>query len=304
MYFSENLQSLRKSHGISQEQLAERLGVSRQAVSKWETDGGYPEMEKIIQLCELFDVTMDELIKGRVEINKADSRVKHEKNFNALAIGIATGVFLIIFGVSLTTLFAYFMLDEVGTALMFLLIALAVALFVVFGMKGKSYNRANPVLPEIYTPEERERFNTKIFPYLISGGVALIFIGVILTTVSSMTGLLWLPSEIASSIMLALIAAAVWLFIYAGIMHGKYDIKGYNHDRDFEQGIKENDSPETVKQKKRAKLKGMLCAVIMLTATGIYDFIGFVFGIWVQSTVVYLIGGIACAVVGILLSEK
>lgn len=304
MNFSENLQTLRKSRGISQEQLAERLDVSRQAVSKWETDGGYPEMDKLIQLCDIFGVTMDELIKGQIEIDKTDVRLKHEKNFNGLAKGIATGVFLIIFGVAMTTLFAYFGLDEVGTAIMFIFIAAAIALFVVFGMRNESYTRANPVLPEIYTPEECERYNTRVFPYFIAGGIALIFLGILLTTVSGMSYISWLPSEAATSIMLALIAAAVWMFIYAGIMRSKYDVKDYNRERDFEQGIKDTDPPEVVREKKLARLRGIICGTVMLTATAVFLFIGMVFDIWEPTYVVFPIGGIICCIVVMLTKTK
>ena len=65
MSLSENLQNLRKMKGISQEELAEKLEVSRQAISKWESGKGYPETEKIISICEIFDCSMDELVKGK-----------------------------------------------------------------------------------------------------------------------------------------------------------------------------------------------------------------------------------------------
>ena len=52
MSLSENLQNLRKIKNMSQEELAEKLNVSRQAVSKWESGNGYPETEKIISICE------------------------------------------------------------------------------------------------------------------------------------------------------------------------------------------------------------------------------------------------------------
>ena len=69
MSFSDNLQALRKANNISQEQLAERLNVTRQTVSKWET-GGYPEIDKIIALCNMFGCTMDELITGTITVDK------------------------------------------------------------------------------------------------------------------------------------------------------------------------------------------------------------------------------------------
>ena len=62
MKFGENLQKLRKEKGISQEQLAEQLGVTRQSVSKWESGASYPEMDKIVALCNMFHCDMDVLI--------------------------------------------------------------------------------------------------------------------------------------------------------------------------------------------------------------------------------------------------
>ena len=64
MSFGENLQFYRKRRSITQEQLAEQLGVSRQTVSKWEADSSYPEMEKILQLCDMFGCSMDTLLRG------------------------------------------------------------------------------------------------------------------------------------------------------------------------------------------------------------------------------------------------
>lgn len=66
MSFCDNLQYLRKRDKITQEELAEKLQVSRQSVSKWETGEAYPETEKIIALCDIFDVTMDCLMRGDV----------------------------------------------------------------------------------------------------------------------------------------------------------------------------------------------------------------------------------------------
>ncbi|MBR1797437.1 MAG: helix-turn-helix transcriptional regulator [Clostridiales bacterium] len=63
MIFPEKLQLIRKSKGFTQEELAERLGVSRQAVAKWESAQGYPDIENLINLSTLFNVTVDYLVK-------------------------------------------------------------------------------------------------------------------------------------------------------------------------------------------------------------------------------------------------
>jgi transcriptional regulator with XRE-family HTH domain len=63
MTLGEKIQQLRKASGISQEQLAEQLDVSRQSVSKWELDDAVPEIGKIVMLSELFSISTDELLK-------------------------------------------------------------------------------------------------------------------------------------------------------------------------------------------------------------------------------------------------
>ena len=64
MTFAEKLKSIRKQAGMSQEQLAEKLSVSRQAVTKWETDAGIPDIENIMGISTLFDISIDELLSN------------------------------------------------------------------------------------------------------------------------------------------------------------------------------------------------------------------------------------------------
>lgn len=63
MRFSEKLFKLRKENGLSQEGLAEKLGTTRQAISKWENDQGFPETEKLLMLSNIFEVSVDYLLK-------------------------------------------------------------------------------------------------------------------------------------------------------------------------------------------------------------------------------------------------
>lgn len=64
MNIANRIQWLRKQKGFSQEELADKVGVSRQAVSKWESEQSTPDLEKIIAMSELFEVTMDYILKG------------------------------------------------------------------------------------------------------------------------------------------------------------------------------------------------------------------------------------------------
>lgn len=76
MNMADRIQNLRKIRGISQEQLADKIGVSRQAVSKWESEQSTPDIEKVVLLSEFFDVSTDYLLKG---IEPSASESKKEK---------------------------------------------------------------------------------------------------------------------------------------------------------------------------------------------------------------------------------
>ena len=80
MSFGQNLQFLRKMRNkMTQEELADRLGVSRQTVSKWELDAAYPEMSKVLELCQLFSCSMDQLIREDMNvIDEAYSDIREE----------------------------------------------------------------------------------------------------------------------------------------------------------------------------------------------------------------------------------
>ena len=65
MTLGQRIYTLRTGRGMSQEDLADALGVSRQSVSKWETDGSVPDLDKLVRLCEVFKVSLDALVRGK-----------------------------------------------------------------------------------------------------------------------------------------------------------------------------------------------------------------------------------------------
>ncbi len=73
MTIGEKITQLRIASDISQEQLAEKMSVSRQSVSKWEMDQALPQIDKVLQLCELFDISTDELLHDKISINRSAS---------------------------------------------------------------------------------------------------------------------------------------------------------------------------------------------------------------------------------------
>ena len=94
MSFGQNLQFLRKMQNkMTQDELAERLGVSRQTVSKWELDSAYPEMDKLIELCDLFSCSMDELVRGdmnSLDESYSDIRIETVEPFNFVKYAVVS----------------------------------------------------------------------------------------------------------------------------------------------------------------------------------------------------------------------
>ncbi|MCR5327310.1 MAG: helix-turn-helix domain-containing protein [Saccharofermentans sp.] len=89
MTIADRIQSLRKAKGMSQEELADKVGVSRQSVSKWESEQAAPDLDKIVIMSDIFEVTTDYLLKGiepvktddhKTMADVIDQRVLTEKN--------------------------------------------------------------------------------------------------------------------------------------------------------------------------------------------------------------------------------
>lgn len=80
MNLSENLKKIRKENNLSQEQLAEKLGVSRQAVSKWESNQAYPEMDKVLQLAQMFHLNVDDLLNQDITEVSSEKQSKTAMN--------------------------------------------------------------------------------------------------------------------------------------------------------------------------------------------------------------------------------
>ncbi len=86
MNIADRIQHLRKTKGISQEELADKIGVSRQAVSKWESEQSMPDVEKIILMSEFFEVTTDYLLKGIEPIPNEFVPAKEKPNASIFTI--------------------------------------------------------------------------------------------------------------------------------------------------------------------------------------------------------------------------
>ena len=169
MILADKIIENRKKNGWSQEDLAEKLGVSRQSVSKWESAQAIPDMKKILQLSEVFGVSTDYLIKDEIEEKPAmelapvdngleetvrsvsmEEAVSFLKYNETAALRISTGVMLCILSPVLLILLGglaeagFIPVEERiaelgGTAILLIMIAAAVGMFIREGMRGKKY---------------------------------------------------------------------------------------------------------------------------------------------------------------------
>lgn len=99
MEFNEKLQELRRRKGITQEELANALFVSRTAVSKWESGRGYPSIESLKTIADFFETSIDELLSSNEIINLAEETQQNHRRvfdlvFGLLDIGVAILFFL------------------------------------------------------------------------------------------------------------------------------------------------------------------------------------------------------------------
>lgn len=291
MSFGRNLQNARKASGLSQEELADKMEVSRQSISKWESGSSYPETEKLIELAKLLDCQIDDLINGTKEATKGgDLKEKYNTLMHKFSRGISLAVGLILLGVVLLLGFECFGEDYAGYGLIAFLscIVVSVPIFVVRGIEMGHFKERYPQLDEFYTEAEIDRYNAK-FPYMIGAAVGIILLGVVIMITLESIGVG--QGGLSVAIFMLFITVAVPIFVYAGINKDKFDLKRYNLEG----------SPS---YKSKAALVGKICGVIMLVATAFYLLVGFLLGWWDMAWVVFPIGGILCGIVGTIFSDK
>ena len=113
MNLGEKIHHHRKQRGMSQEELAAQITVSRQAISKWELGESIPDTENVVQLCKLFGISADYLLNDEIESDidipvVRDNRDKLKKKYNLILLYVVMGLFLAFLGILALTLNARF----------------------------------------------------------------------------------------------------------------------------------------------------------------------------------------------------
>lgn len=305
MSLGENLQFLRKRDNITQEQLAEKLDVSRQSVSKWESDTTYPEMDKLIQLCQMFHCSMDDLVQGSIKNMHAEDKAEYDSHMNQFSKLISMSVGLILLGVSVMFMLygCNFFLgniikEEFTGMIFFIILTISVAILIVTGIQHSDFINKNPLLENFYTQKEIDTFNKK-FSIMIAAGVSIILIGIIIlmgieTAYPQFEDNEYLESLISAVFMLC-VTFGTTILVYAGMQKDKYNIDEYNKEHDKNSDVY-----------KKNKLKSSICACIMLISTVIYLIMGFTIkgGFGVPYVLIFAVGGICCAITAIIINNK
>ena len=184
MNLSDRIQYLRKARGISQEGLADQLGVSRQAVSKWESEQSMPDLDKIISMSDYFAVTTDYLLKGIEPVvqKEEEQSIKHRRIASNICYQLSLG--FVGLGIILSIILADFL--KISVLLTPVLIVQGVGLLV-WGT-GRNLSEVRPsfqvklalILFLLFVPLgflSNILFPLgKIFPYLTSLAASLTFV--------------------------------------------------------------------------------------------------------------------------------
>jgi transcriptional regulator with XRE-family HTH domain len=283
MGFAENLQYYRKREGMTQEQLAEKLDVSRQTVSKWEMAVSYPEMDKILQLCDLYSCSMDVLMRGDAEENSQEDTCHYDQHMTEFNRRVTAGIAFLIGGLAVMMgLNALGIRENLSVAAFLLSAMVGILILVVAGIQQEAFKKRNPYIQLFYGEEEKAKAE-RLFPVRIAVGIGFLLAGTILVVICGAFPF-WQEGA-AAFLFLAFAAAGVPVICYAGLDKEKYEIERYN---------KENcpDEKEALAQKKIA----VLCGCTMLIATIVYLALGFLKGMWEINWVVYVLGGILCGI--------
>jgi transcriptional regulator with XRE-family HTH domain len=309
MILGEKIMELRKKNGWSQEELAGKLKVSRQSVSKWESAMSVPELDKVLQLSEIFEVSTDYLLKDdkeedyvpgnpetvamrKVTMEEAQEFIRVRKE---ASLWIPAGVAACILSpVPLFLLQGMWeegrltvsedLASGIGFALLLLIVAAAVGSFILTGMKLGKYEWMEKEEFELCygiagMVKERLEAEAAGFSRKIAVGVIFCILSCVpLFLLSVLNG-----SKIVQAgglvFLLLMVAAGVYLLISAGIRKGSY-----------EQLLQEGDY--TREAKEASRIIGRIAAVYWCVVTAVYLGWSFLTGNWHSTWVLWPVAGI------------
>lgn len=316
MILADKIMNLRKRNGWSQEELAEKLGVSRQSISKYEGAQSVPDLDKLLKLSEIFGVSTDYLLKDELEMEEYVSdhatedyeeaerprkkvTMEMANEFLLLrwngAVQLAFATLLCILSpVTLILLAAYSEMPDgrireevaggVGLCILMFMVVVAVAIFITNAMKQKKYAFLQEEEFETeygvagMVKERKERFQPTHTRWNVIG--AVLCIG---SVIPLFAGIAVFQQDLyivyMLGIMFCMIAAGVFFFILAG---SRMDA--------FNQLLEEEDF--TRKNKKISVKTGKYSTIYWLTATAVFLVVSFLTDGWDKSWIIWAVAGV------------
>lgn len=321
MILADKIIELRKKSGMTQDELAEKLGVSRQSVSKWESAQSTPDLNRILKLSEIFSVSTDILLKDELDLNQpvytetaapivssADEtdpslcRVTMSETNEFLAANerhaflTALGVALCILSPTMAILFDIIFMNsdcaDLGAVPMFMLIAAAGGIFIYSASLIKKFDYLEKkCLDTEYgvngmVKDKKNQYQSKHITQLIIGVILCIISVSPAIIADSLTGDSVI-SEISAIIFFLFVTLGVFMIIKTNIINGGYKII-LEEDR-FSRETKLSD-----------KKTSTAVQIYWLIVTAIYLGYSFVTFDWGRSWVIWVVAGILCPVVSII----
>lgn len=315
MSLGDKIAELRRQRGWSQENLAERLGVTRQSVSKWESGASVPDLDKIIGLSELFGVTTDYLIKceGAAEAAPSEAEPADDQHSRYVTASMArefieltsanapkTALAVALFVLSPICLILLSALSELpgavisegaaaglGIAILLIMVAAGVAMLILLSAKISKYEFLE--MDSIRLDAEAARFVGRMKaefekPYYLSvaAGVALCIIGALPLIVLACIDASDLIISAGVGMLLILVAAAVYLFVRFGGIRSAYN-----------KLLQEEDyTPENKEVERRT---GTFTGIYWCVITAAYLGVSFVTSQWDRTWIIWPVAGVLFA---------
>ncbi len=318
MIFADKLIDLRKKSGWSQEELAEKLNVSRQAVSKWESAQSVPDMSRIIQLSELFGVSTDYLLKDNMELTEQaqeavpDSQIRtvgleeanafltvKEENSRRVALGVMLCILSPVMLILLSGAQEFGLLNwsenaaaGIGLVILMLMIIPAIGLFVISGLRISrfEYLEKEPV-ETLYgvtgmVRERKEKFQNIHTRYLITG-IMLCVASALPLFASMIFEEKYFLNVVGIAAVFVLAAIGVLLIVRVSIIWGSYQM--LLEEEDYSRENKES-----------SKHSGFISGIYWCLITAGYLAWSFIGDAWDKSWIIWPVAGVAfAAVIGI-----
>lgn len=296
MSFRDNLQHLRATRNMTQEQLAMLLGVSRQSVTKWEAEKSYPEMDKLLKMCQIFECSLDDLVQGDLTSRPREGAVPgiptgpptdicgYDEHTRRFSRQISLGVAAIILGCAGAAfagedggLFVGPLAETAAVGLLFLFILAGLAFIIPAGMEHSAFCKAHPYIEDFYTHEDKEAARGFLARCLIAG-IGVIFAGIIVVDLLEKTRY---PEGVTGALMLVCIAAGAGMIVYGGMMFSRVNVAERNRDALGELEVEDIEAATDLTDAQREELLaakrgpqgrkqrviGSVCGIIMLVAT-------------------------------------